>query len=143
MKRNDLDLSEGDVAICVFDILGNDLENLDEAFSLAESNGIMLALSNPCFELLYLLHFRDVDHAMNCQEVQELLGKFIVKYCKTEDYRNILMPKLKGAMKRASIIDKRHMITKSSRSVLENPSINVHIAIQAIQVLMTNNIGRQ
>ena len=81
-----LDLSEGDIAICVFDILGNDAAHLEEAFLMAESNGIILALSNPCFELWYLLHFRDVDHRMNCQEAQELLNNFISGYRKTKDY---------------------------------------------------------
>ncbi|MGY0069252.1 RloB family protein [Streptomyces sp. QTS137] len=42
---------------CVLDV--DDFAHLDEALRLARSEGIDVALSNPCFELWLLLHFRD------------------------------------------------------------------------------------
>ncbi len=134
-----LDLSEGDIAICVFDILGNDAAHLEEAFLMAESNGIILALSNPCFELWYLLHFRDVDHRMNCQEAQELLNNFISGYRKTKDYSGILGPKQDDAIRRSLSLIRKGNITKPGEIAQTNPSISVQNAISAIKELMAKN----
>ncbi|MEU2602844.1 RloB family protein [Streptomyces hirsutus] len=42
---------------CVLDV--DDFAHLDEALRLADSERIDIALSNPCFELWLLLHFRE------------------------------------------------------------------------------------
>jgi hypothetical protein len=139
MKQNGLDLEEGDVAICAFDILGNDASHLEEAFSMAESNGIILALSNPCFELWYLLHFREVDHKVNCKEAEMLLNDFIPGYRKAEDYSEILGPKQADAIRRSSSLRRKGKITKPAEIAQTNPSISVQDAISAIHDLMMRN----
>jgi RloB-like protein len=139
MRQIGIDLEEGDVAICAFDILGNDAAHLEEAFCLAESEGIILALSNPCFELWYLLHFRDVDHTLNCKEAEDLLNKFIKGYRKAEDYSEILNPKQTDAIKRSSNIVRKGNITNPDDIAQTNPSISVHKAIAAIHELMEKN----
>lgn len=42
---------------CVFDV--DEHPNLDEAVAIAHAHGINVAISNPCFELWFLLHFED------------------------------------------------------------------------------------
>jgi hypothetical protein len=42
---------------CVFDV--NSHPNLESALDMAASNDIQIALSNPCLELWFLLHFED------------------------------------------------------------------------------------
>jgi hypothetical protein len=42
---------------CVLDV--DDFAHLDEALCLARAEDVEVALSNPCFELWLLLHFRD------------------------------------------------------------------------------------
>jgi len=57
--------SEGDSAWAVCDgdeHIQNDPNNWNDALQLADANGIDLAVSNPSFELWYLLHFQD-QHA--------------------------------------------------------------------------------
>lgn len=44
-------------AWCVLDV--DEFAHLDEALRLAADEGVEVALSNPCFELWLLLHFRD------------------------------------------------------------------------------------
>ncbi|MFH9573498.1 RloB family protein [Streptomyces sp. NPDC017454] len=44
-------------AWCVLDV--DDFDHLDEALRLAADEDVEVALSNPCFELWLLLHFRD------------------------------------------------------------------------------------
>lgn len=53
---------------CVFDV--DEHTTLDAAVDLATSNGISLAVSNPCFELWLLLHYRDQTSWISRQEVQ-------------------------------------------------------------------------
>lgn len=58
---------------CVFD--RDDHEKIHEAFDQAKANNILVAFSNPCFELWFLLHFR---------------------YHSAHIHRDNLMPLLKG-----------------------------------------------
>ena len=51
-----------------------------------ESNGIKLAISNPCFELWLLLHFQDNPGMHSRQKVQQMLRKHAPNYNKGVDY---------------------------------------------------------
>lgn len=52
----------------------------DEAIDLARSNGIHLAISNPCFELWGVLHHQDLNQPVSCQECQAILAKLCPDY---------------------------------------------------------------
>ena len=138
MKANELDVGEGDLAICVFDIDNNSKKDLEAALDLAEKNGIIVAVSNPCFELWYLLHFRDFDHHVTSYEIQRYLSKHIRKYDKTEDYRGILIPRRNEALIRAKRIAKRRGIRniRDYADEKNNPCTSIHIAINAIERLV-------
>jgi len=61
---------------CVFDVDVHPY--LEEAIALAETNGVRIAVSNPCIELWFLLHFQDqtayVDRHEAGRLVKEKLG---------------------------------------------------------------------
>ncbi|MEZ4317157.1 MAG: RloB family protein [Myxococcota bacterium] len=56
---------------CVFD--RDEHPSFKEAIDMAQANGLKLAISNPCFELWLLLHFRDSPGARHRHEVQRML----------------------------------------------------------------------
>jgi RloB-like protein len=55
---------------CVFDV--DTHPNLREAIELAQSQSIALAISNPCIELWFLLHFADQTAYLTSQEAGRL-----------------------------------------------------------------------
>jgi RloB-like protein len=58
--RDRIEGQEIDEIWCVFDVeYPRNHPNLSQALSLARRHGIYLAISNPCFELWLMLHFRD------------------------------------------------------------------------------------
>lgn len=81
---------------CVFDV--DNHPKLDEAKLMAGANDIDLAISNPCFELWLLLHFRDNPGALDRVTLRAMLKKFDVGYDKhvshasyVEEYENAVI----------------------------------------------------
>jgi hypothetical protein len=69
---------------CVFDI---DVHpHVGEAKEMARDNGIDLAVSNPCFELWLLLHFRDNPGMQDRGKLGKMLTEFVPEYDKHVDY---------------------------------------------------------
>jgi hypothetical protein len=94
MKDQGIDLKNGDKVFCVFDVDRNEKENFEESYRLAEKEGIMLIVSNPCFEIWPLFHFLRYDGTkLTCKEISEKLSKHLKsKYSKTNDYRKVYNP---------------------------------------------------
>lgn len=65
---------------CVFDI--DDHPGVPEAIDKAASNGIRLAISNPCFELWLLLHLRESPGMNHRDEIRIILKKHVPDYSK-------------------------------------------------------------
>lgn len=59
---------------CIYDV--DDHPHLHEAREMAVANGIELAISNPCFELWLLLHFRDSPG----MQQRDTLGTMLKQY---------------------------------------------------------------
>lgn len=76
---------------CVFDV--DEHPRLNEAVQLAQARGIQVAISNPCFELWLLLHFRDSPGARHRHDLQGMLAGFLPKYDKHLDF-----PRLEGGV---------------------------------------------
>jgi hypothetical protein len=53
---------------------------------MARDNGIDLAVSNPCFELWLLLHFRDNPGMQDRGKLGKMLTEFVPEYDKHVDY---------------------------------------------------------
>jgi hypothetical protein len=69
---------------CIFDV--DEHPQVGEAKEMARDNGIHLAISNPCFELWLLLHFRDNPGMQDRAKVKEMLIQHVLKYNKHIDY---------------------------------------------------------
>ena len=78
-----LDLKNGDVIWCVFDCDNNSQEAISTAYRKAKN--VKLCLSNPSYELWYLLHFKYVCSKLTNDELKEKLERNIPKYDKSED----------------------------------------------------------
>ena len=69
---------------CVFDI--DEHPRVGEAKEMARDNGIHLAISNPCFELWLLLHFRENPGMQDRAKMKDMLTKHVSEYDKHVDY---------------------------------------------------------
>jgi len=95
-KRKMSDLSfdsvQGDSVWCVYDVDNNSDETLQKAFAQAKANKYTVAVSNPCFEIWYILHFEAISSALTSAEAQSRLLRHIPQYGKNEDVFDTLEP---------------------------------------------------
>lgn len=115
---------------CVFDV--DEHPGIPQALALAATHGIEIALSNPCLELWFILHFEDqmaFIHRHDAQDRSEALLK-----CK-----KVLMPEALAALRerhnealaRAQRLDDWH--EGNGSPVGENPSTGAWRLIEAIR----------
>jgi|ERR1700722_20391802 len=86
----------------VFDVDSH--PNLDAARKMAMDNSILLAISNPNFELWALLHFQDQRAHIERDKVRSALQGHMPGYDKELDFRR-LHPTYADAVKRAQELD--------------------------------------
>src|SRR5262249_29843778 len=110
---------------CVFDVeWPRNHPGLDDAVKQANSNGIKLAVSNPCFEVWLILHFRDQAAWLDNNEARRLrrqLDGSSDKGLQPEMY----MPLTVEAGRRAARLDKRH-VQDGTSFPHDNPSSGMH-----------------
>lgn len=106
--------------------------NVREAIQKAEDNGIHLAISNPCVELWFILHFEDRTSHISRQAAQsrssELLG------CGKNLSRramDLLFDRFEDARQRARRLDAKHIGDGSPPR--SNPSSGVWALIESIR----------
>jgi len=114
---------------CVFDIDEHPL--VAEAKQQAQENGIEVAISNPCFELWFLLHFQDQTAHIARSHVQRLCREHMPGYEKAPDC-DALMPHQDEAIERAVRLEDWQ---ESRGNAGENPSTGVHRLIQKINAV--------
>lgn len=92
---------------CVFDI--DEHPYVAQAVELAASSGISVAISNPCIELWFLLHFQDQTAALHRHDAQrrscELLN---CKKSPTAEALAELVTRYEDARRRAQELDRKH-----------------------------------
>jgi hypothetical protein len=112
---------------CVFDIDEHRL--VPEAKQQARENGIELAVSNPCFELWALLHFRDQRAHIERGPLHHECKQYIPGYDKRLPTAQ-LIPLLDDALRRARDLDQ----WQASRGCDgENPSTGVYRLMERIR----------
>lgn len=115
--------SEGDRAWAVFDgdeHIDNNSDNWHNALDKARSQKIDLAITNPCFEFWYLIHFRDCCAQIDRVKTRRLLKQHILNYDKTVClYPEPLAPLTTQAMQRAKTIAEQ--IQRDQLSYFSNP----------------------
>lgn len=109
--RNEQRWSQKDEAWAVFDgdeHIEKSLDKWNSAISRAKSQKINLAITNPCFELWYLIHFQDNLSQTTRDKIIKLLGKHIKNYDKSMClYPEPLKPLTETAIQRANKIAKQ------------------------------------
>lgn len=110
---------------CVFDVEWPiNHPDLNEAITLAGRGSIMLAISNPCFELWLILHLDNHGAWMDNQSACQLRARLDGSDGKSLD-ADIYMPRVADAARRAAGLDDRHIRDKT-RFPHNNPSSGMH-----------------
>ncbi|MEU6410637.1 RloB family protein [Microbispora sp. NPDC046933] len=115
---------------CVFDV--DEHHSLPRAIELASLSSINIAVSNPCIELWFVLHFKDQRASLDRYEAQDS-AKALLGCDKVLTTRALeqLIERHEIAMSRAQALDRKHDGDGSpSRS---NPSTDVWRLIQRIR----------
>ncbi len=130
----EMDVSKGDAAFIVLD-LDCDSEKGKLIRKLAKENGnARFIVSNPCFEVWFLLHFRYSTHSyLSSAETIKDLRNYIPKYEKNSDVVPILSANLCTAMQNAERLKKYYSDLEDKwPSTSYNPWTDVPIIINVI-----------
>ncbi|MDP9796393.1 hypothetical protein J2S43_004905 [Catenuloplanes nepalensis] len=123
---------EVDECWCLFDVeWPKNHPNLATAVTLAEANGIRLAISNPCFELWLVLHFRDHSRFENTDVIERESRALDGRKGKRIDPA-VHMPLRKAASRRAAVLENRH-VKDGSRLPNDNPSSGMFRFLAAVE----------
>lgn len=117
---------------CVFDVEQPPHPRLDQAVQLAAKNDVYCAISNPCFELWLLLHFRDQGAFLTAAEAAQRLAACDCGYSrrtKNVNYDTVRSRRL-DAHQRAGMLDQRHRDKPAIRD--RNPWTSVHVLVTAL-----------
>ncbi len=112
---------------CVFDV--DNHPHIPDAEQMARDNGIELAISDPCFELWLLLHFRDQPGMQDRVEIRRMLKEHDLAYDKSVNFR-LYAPHHRAASSRA---ERMHELAKRDGEPRRNPSTTVYQVAQLIR----------
>ncbi|MCK4626389.1 MAG: RloB domain-containing protein [Phycisphaerae bacterium] len=105
---------------------------LDQALDKARDNGLKVALTNPCFEYWYILHFKKTSQFMQKNgDVIKVLKKCYPEYCKNSlDIFDAIFPHTTDAIKNAGDVIKEKHWGEDLRGC--NPSTHVHRLVEQL-----------
>ena len=109
-----------DAVWCACDV--DDHPNLANARQMARDNDIRLAVSNPCFELWLLLHFRESPGMQHRDRLQQMLVQHVREYDKQVEFKTYSMGYPQAAV-RARRLDEA---AASDGEPGRNPTTNVY-----------------
>ena len=106
----------------------------DEAKIMARDNSISMAISNPCFELWGIFHYRDYDAPLDRHECQRQLSRLCSTYVsdrgKLFDDLEIVRDRYADARQRAET----SLVRRHEEGTPEgNPSTTVHLLTERIR----------
>jgi hypothetical protein len=126
--------SEGDEAWAVFDgdeHIDANSHNWNDAVQTADSNRINLAVSNPCFELWYLLHYQDQFAQLSREDAEHRIRDRLGDYEKANGYwPDPLEPLTEEAIRRARRLADRLVAEGAGRH--SNPSTDVFNLVESL-----------
>jgi hypothetical protein len=126
-KREKDDNLKFDEVWCVFDV--DEHPNLAEAKDVAQRAQINLAISNPCFELWFYLHFFDSPGAQDRHAIQKMFRRCCPDYEKRVEY-GVLSPGYELAVERATrLADDAFLAEEAWR----NPTTGVFLLTESIR----------
>lgn len=117
---------------CVFD--RDEHETFEEALRLADDIGFGVAFSNPCFELWYLLHYKDQNRHIEREAVVRALKKHVRDYLKNkENMFELIEGNRTMATERSKNLREKHIRDGSKKT--NNPSTSVDQLVEYLQSL--------
>ena len=124
--------SEVDEVWCIFDVeWPQNHPKLKEARALAKRSNVKVAVSNPCFELWLLLHFRDQTAWLDTDAAKALLKKHDPSEGKSLEGATY-MPRRAEAASRARSLEARHK-GNGTKFPNDNPSSGMHRFLDAVE----------
>lgn len=123
---------------CVFD---ENMEEVCEGLDIpgvvrkAQKDQISTVISNPVFEIWFVLHYNKYDKACSKKDIIKHLKTIpdFKNYVKGKDYFRLLQPKMKDAKENAIWLETRQKKAGSSdKTVSKNPSTDVHKLIEKL-----------
>ncbi len=135
IKEYDLDFEKGDSAWCIFDVDHHHDKILEKAVNNANKTNINAIISNPCFELWYLLHFQYTTRGFNnSDELISVLERKIPGYLKNGDYNTLLCQRLDKAYIHADKLVKYQLNQRRHLHLREsNPVTKVQELVRVLQ----------
>lgn len=134
-RARDLDIGkvEGDAAWCVFDVDECEAKDMRKAIEQA-GNKLKLAISNPCFEVWFLLHFTYTEKRMDtCKDVIAELKRNMPGYDKAADHFGRLRSMTQTAVTNAERLERGRIgmgLEGFERGA--NPCTHVHHLVNTI-----------
>jgi hypothetical protein len=138
LKEWGVDFRGGDGVWCVFDVDSNKDQILRESYDLAMRKNVQIALSNPCIELWFLIHYQDQHAGLERDQAKSEFKKFQPRY-DGEVNNTSLNPLLPKAIERAKHLNDMH--DRAGRKLVtteSNPSSQIFRLIEFIQDLVQN-----
>ena len=119
---------------CIFDVEQRGKNpSIHPALDQAVANGIDVALSNPCFEYWFILHFADCGKQLvGPKGVLHELAKHVPNYSKDWDIFETLWPSVDDAIGRAKAIKKSHEAAGTARHH-RDPSTEVDEVVELLR----------
>ena len=135
IDKRDIDLSNGDIAFCVFDTDINSKKNkiIKDAINLAKEKGIRIITSTPCIELQFLLHFEYTTARLSNNEVMKRLKKYLPKYQKNINIFSDIKDKVYDAIERAKRLESFQLQNNKIIGMVEaNPSTEMYKIVEEL-----------
>ena len=132
--RESLDYSFGDKAIAVFDTDVGKEQHIRKAVEKAKRENVEVYLSNPCFEVWLLLHFKYSTRSYySSAEVVDELRNVWINYEKNMSSFECLEDCIKQAIENAERLEQYNREMHSKRdTVAFNPGTDIHKLIKQI-----------
>lgn len=134
-KQEELDLKQGDILACFIDVdfkQGREKE-LRVAIKLARQNNVSLYLSNPCFEVWYLLHFRysTKPYCSNDEAIRDL-NSYISDYSKSKDVFELIVGNSKQAIENSKKLEDYHLSNGTIDRIKKIPYTDVYKIVEIL-----------
>lgn len=126
--RAKLKFHAGDLAFAVFDadLWGTRGKQIQQAINYAEKQEIKVILSNPCFEVWFVLHFEDGRAPYDSSDkVIDKLKQYVPDYEKSRDMFEVLHGNMEKAISRAEQLRRYHEDNNTVKLSEQNPMTDV------------------
>lgn len=135
MQKEELDFEQGDLVYCVFDVDFSQSRKKDIEYVLKKSKkeNIHIILSNPCFEIWFLLHYRYSTRIYESNDaVVNDLQKYLPGYEKKSDIFDLLKDHSDDAIKYSKKLKEYHQEMGNVDIIDCNPSTDIYKIIETL-----------